>query len=318
MKHKFGRRSFIKKGSALGAATVIGSALLPEFLSGMTNPENIDISVVQGSNYFNSTIKAVEMLGSMGKFVPTGSKVGLLINSDFEKPGAYVNSDITIAVVKMCFDAGAKEVNCLQYVYPEYWERSQLFVNYKADIDRLKNNVANTVPAEFTEKDFILKEKIDGAISLKDAEIIKALFECDVFINSPISKHHFGTFYTGALKNMMGVCTRKTNITYHLGSGVRNDPVYLGQCIADINLARKSDLIVVDSTEFLVTNGPGGPGDISKHDKVVAGTDIVAVDALCCNYLGYKPEEIISIKKAYDLGLGEIDYTRLNVIEISI
>lgn len=44
-------------------------------------------------------------------------------------------------------------------------------------------------------------------------------------------------------------------------------------------------MYVADVTEFITTNGPSGPGDLKKLDKVVAGTDRVAVDAFCCRYL---------------------------------
>jgi len=120
------------------------------------------------------------------------------------------------------------------------------------------------------------------------------------------------------LKNMMGVTTRKTGITFHTGSDIRNDPEYLGQCIADLNSIRKADLIIADSIKFIVTNGPAGPGELVKLDKVIAGTDIVGVDSLCASYLDYEPGEIVAIKKAYELGLGEMDMDKLNIKEISI
>jgi len=36
---------------------------------------------VEGPDYFNSTLKAVDLLGGMGRFVKPGSTVGLLANS---------------------------------------------------------------------------------------------------------------------------------------------------------------------------------------------------------------------------------------------
>ncbi|MCD4774094.1 MAG: DUF362 domain-containing protein [Bacteroidales bacterium] len=316
-KNNINRRLFIKKTGVLGTAVILGGSLLPKFLKGNILLDTPDISIVNGVNYFENTIKAVEVIGGMGKFVSAGSKVGLLINSDFEKQGAYVNPDISLAVIKMCIDAGAKNITCIQNVKQEYWERSSLVTNFQTELSSLINIEKNLPPAVFDEEYFTVVEEIQGAVSLKNPEVVKALFDCDVFINIPISKHHTLTHYTGALKNMMGVNTRKTNVGFHLDSGKRNDPEYLGQCICDVNLIRKADLVVVDSTEFFITNGPGGPGEIKKIDKIIAGTDIVALDALCCTYLDFVPEDVMHIVKSNEAGLGEIDFTKLNIREVS-
>ena len=313
---KINRRSFIKKSGVLGTAVILGGSLLPKFLKGNVFSSTPDISIVNGINYFENTIKAVEMIGGMGEFVPAGSKVGLLINSDFDIRGAFVNPDIPLAVIKMCNDAGAKNITCIQNVKQEYWERSDLSENFQTELSSLINIEKNLPPAVFDEENFTVVEEIQGAVSLKKPEVVKALFDCDVLINIPIAKNHTLTYYTGALKNMMGVCTRKTNVGFHLDSGKRNDPDYLGQCICDVNLIRKADLVVVDSTEFIITNGPSGPGETKKHDKIVAGTDIVAVDALCCTYLDFVPEDVLHIVKSNEAGLGEIDFNKLKISEV--
>ena len=41
----------------------------------------------------------------------------------------------------------------------------------------------------------------------------------------------------------------------------------------------KADLIIIDGTRVLSTNGPGGPGKVLKRDTVIASTDMVAADA---------------------------------------
>jgi len=157
---------------------------------------------------------------------------------------------------------------------------------------------------------------IDGAVELKNVEIIKKISEVDVFINIPILKHHGSTILTGALKNMMGLCTRKTNVTFHLGSGVRNDPEYLGQCIADLNLVRKPDLTVADAIEFITGNGPAGPGPLKRLDLVVASPDPVAIDAFGATCLDAEPSDVISVKRAYEHGIGEMDLSKLSIMEI--
>jgi uncharacterized protein (DUF362 family) len=138
----------------------------------------------------------------------------------------------------------------------------------------------------------------------------------DVFISIPVLKHHATTILTGALKNMMGLTTRKTNVTFHLGSGKRNDPEYLAQCIADLNLVRKPDLTIADATEFITGNGPSGPGPLKKMDIIAGSTDPVAIDSFGATCLDMQPYDIITVQKAYDHGLGEMDLSKLTIVEI--
>jgi uncharacterized protein (DUF362 family) len=313
MTKKITRRKFIKQSGAIGL-TAAGTSMLPGITSCSLFKVPAHIGIVEGENYFENTIRAVELIGGMKKFIPKGSKVGLLINSDFDVFGAYVNPDISIAAIKMMMEAGATEITCLQAVKEEYWNRSKYYDEFSSLIKSLKQVEANVFPSEYNEQDFVKIDNIEGARSLKETEVVKKWLECDVFVNIPISKHHATTLLTGALKNIMGVSTRKANVTFHLGSGKRNDPDYLAQCIADQNLIKKTDLCIIDSTEFIIDNGPSGPGTLDKHSKVLAGTDIVALDALTSTYLGYAPEEIVSVVKAHETGLGDMDYNKLNII----
>lgn len=311
------RRSFIKRGAASGAAAFIGTSLIGRKVLAGVISKDADIAVVNGTDYFENSKKAVDVLGGMGRFVPKGSKVGLLVNAGFDQKGAYVDPDITLSVMKMCFEAGADEVLSVQYIHDVYWERSPRYEEMKDMLGKLTQVESNDFPAEFNEGDWKTLPGIEGAVSLKDVEAVKAMDEVDVLINIFIAKHHAGTMYTGAMKNTMGFCTRKTCVFFHLGSGERNDPDFLAQCIVDINLHRQPDLIIGDATEFITTNGPAGPGEVSKLDKVFAGTNLVAIDALGVSYNDVAAEDVPTLIKAETAGLGSYDLDGLNIVEIS-
>ncbi|MBN3033951.1 MAG: DUF362 domain-containing protein [Bacteroidales bacterium] len=311
------RREFMKQSGALGVASLAGAALIPG-IAHETWEEPAVIASVRGSDYYRATLRAVEVLGGMEKFVPHGSSVGLLINSDFEAPGAYVHPDISIAALRMIQDAGAGEIWSLQQVKEEYWKRSSFFEENRDLIGVVRYVASNVFPATYNEEDFVRIKKIPGSVSLGEVEVVRKFLECDVFINIPICKHHPSTLLTCALKNLMGINSRKSNITFHLGSGVKNDPEFLGQCIADLNLLRKTDLVIVDATRFITTNGPSGPGEILHKDQVVAGTDPVAVDATCTPLLGYDSRDVISTVRASGLGIGRYLAEQIQVIEYTL
>lgn len=271
---------------------------------------------VKSTDYFYGVKTGLTAMGGMSKYVKPGQKVGLLINSGFEEKGAYVNPDIAIAVVVECFEAGASEVICLQDVKLEYWQKSNLFERFKDQLLRVKSLEANAFPAKFNEIDFVRLDTIIGAKSLVKPEIIKGLFEVDVFISVPIAKHHATTLLTCALKNTMGVCTRATNVTMHLNGPKRNDHDYLAQCIADLNIVRKMDLIITDVTEVLSTNGPGGPGELLNLNRIVVGTDPVALDVYCSGLLGFDADEVYTISKGFLNGLGEKDLSKIKIVEL--
>jgi len=98
----------------------------------------------------------------------------------------------------------------------------------------------------------------------------------------------------------------------------------LHQCIVDINTIRKPDLIVVDAIRILTTNGPKGPGKTEDPEEVIVSTDIVAADAYAATLFKhpktgkpFKPEEIKFIKNAYEMGLGEIDLSKVRIKRVS-
>jgi uncharacterized protein (DUF362 family) len=307
MKNSIDRREFIRRSMATGVATIAGSLSLPSAIYGNSFLPKLDLSVVNGTNYFASTIKAVEMLGGMSKFVTKGSSVGLLINSPWNKPGTYTNPDVSLAIVKMCIDAGAEKIYSIENASPVYWKRSNKYDKFKNEIKFVQSSSEKkTVP-------------IKNGKSLKEAEISKAFLECDTIIDIPIVKNHQGTNFSCNLKNVMGACSHQTNGYFHQGSGGKgyyDDPGFLSQCIADLHLVRTPSLCVVDASDFVLTNGPAGPGELRKANKVIAGTNCVSVDAYCSTLLDLKPADVAMIRFANQHGLGEIDLAKLSVKEV--
>jgi uncharacterized protein (DUF362 family) len=317
MTKKISRRSFIKKSAAIGVGSIaagniiagIGS-LLPTDASAT---EDIDVSVVQGKNYFDNTIKAIEQLGGMSKYVPKGSKVAILANAQGNNPGAYTKPQILKAAIQMCKKAGAKEINCITQMPEEAWVSN----GSKKVVDE---ESVKLVLVKFEDVDKFVLQEVPKGVNLKKTRIMKEYYNNDVFINIPICKDHFGNKYTGALKNMMGLNFSEDNGGFHQAQRDRkpNGIRFLDECIADLNTIIKDHLCIVDATEFITTNGPGGPGFIIRPQKVVAGTDRVAIDAYCCSLWGLKGENIIAIKQAYDHKLGEIDLSKVKIKEIKI
>ena len=78
-------------------------------------------------------------------------------------------------------------------------------------------------------------------------------------------------------------------------------------------MVRPPDLCVLDATEFITTNGPGGPGKLARPGEVIAGTDPLAMDALACAHLGLDPGDVFILSKAAESGVGELDVSKRRI-----
>ena len=296
------RRSFLKQGAVIAGSVLSGTALMPSLAEAAAGP---DIFVVHGTKYYDNTIKAVDGLGGMGRIVSRGSRVGLLVNHSFLNIGAHVHPDMTVAIARMCFDAGAKDIILIKSPPWGYYRRARSDKQAKDVIRLLKSPGGDykTVP-------------IKGALALKKANIMKDLLECDVFINTAIVKSHSATFITAVLKNMMGSAPFSTCRKFHFGGLFKGDRNHLAQCIADINLVRKPDLCVMDATEVLATGGPRGPGLVKRPRKVFAGRDPVAIDTYGAGLLNVDPKTIQMLDFAARHGLGRKDLSQVKIREV--
>ncbi len=309
MLEKITRRAFIKKSAVFTASSFVGMSLLSRCNKSTSAPA--DIVAVKGEDYFRNTVKAVERLGGMGRFVPHGSRVAILANPQRNNPGAYTKPEIVRAAIRMCTEAGAGEVGCLSWQPEQNWENTGI----KAVVEE---EGAHLVIVDLKDETLFKPVPVPRGIALKEARIMEVFFGYDVFIDMPITKDHAGNKFTGTMKNLMGLNSPLCNRTFHK-EGWKTDIdaiTHLDQCIADLNTVISPDLCIVDATEFITTNGPFGPGELLRPRKVVAGTDRVAIDAYCSTLWGLKGADIIHISKAFEHKIGEIRLDRVRIEEL--
>lgn len=218
------------------------------------------------------------------------------------------NPDLLSALIKMCYDTGAKRVAVWDHTCDNYqfcFSRSGLKETaQKAGADIFSGHGRNSYK----------QVEVQKGKKLKTVEILRDVLESDIFINFPIPKQHFATELSLGMKNLIGITWDMEQL----------HKVGLHQCIADVNTVRKPDLVVTDAIRILTTNGPKGPGKTEDIGEVIASADIVAVDAYAATFFKhpqtgkpFKPEEIQFVKNAYDLGLGEIDLSKVRVKKVS-
>jgi uncharacterized protein (DUF362 family) len=309
--NKLTRRQFIK-----GAATAIA---LPGLLSNKTffygslahAAGEADLIIAKNGTPSQLLQAAMAPLGGMGRFVKKGQRVVIKANIAWARTPEQActnNPDLFMALIKMCYEAGAKRVAVWDHTCDNYqftFSRSGLKeAAQKVGADLFSGHGHNVYK----------QVEVPKGKKLKTAEVLRDVLEGDVFINFPLPKHHFATELTLGLKNLIGIVWDMEQL----------HKIDLHQCIADINTVRKPDLVVVDAIRILTTNGPKGPGKTEDIGEVIASTDIVAPDAYAAAFFKhpktgkpFKPEEIKFVKNAYDLGLGQIDLSKVRVKKVS-
>jgi uncharacterized protein (DUF362 family) len=162
------------------------------------------------------------------------------------------------------------------------------------------------------EQRFYQPTEVDGKV-LKSSEILKMLSRADLLINLATAKHHSATHVSLAIKNLMGLIWDRTAFHTQLD---------LSQAIADLALAIRPGLNIVDASQILLNGGPTGPGSVIKEKKLFASSDILALDAIVAGKYNFgnknlSAKEVPHLWSAFQNGVGEIDPLKIHVEKIS-
>jgi uncharacterized protein (DUF362 family) len=291
------RRSFLK---FIGLSALFHRCLLRE-AAAAAEPV---VAVAEGSDYALVTRNAIAALGGMKRFVKNGDVVVVKPNIGWDRnseQAANTNPIVVRAVVEEALKAGASKVKVFDRSCND--ER-RCYVN-SGIAEALKG--MKHVELKFIEKERFKKVALKGKV-LSEWELYDEALNADVFINVPVAKHHGLTKLTLGLKNVMGVMggTR--------GAIHKN----IDEALADLNSVLKSHLTVIDATRVLTAHGPqgGNLADVKVLNKVLASTDIVAVDAYATTLFGHKPEDISVTVAAHKRGLGEMNLKKVRLVRV--
>jgi len=266
-------------------------------------PKELDAAAIQQAAV-KLTEKAVEALGGLQRFVRKGDVVWVKPNIAWDRTpelAANTNPDVVATIVRLCFEAGAKRVkvgdNPCDIAVNSY-ERSGI----AAAVRPLGAEVV------FLDRSRFKTVNIKGEF-VKTVPLYPEILECDLLINVPIAKHHGLSVATLCMKNYMGVMEERR--TFHQA---------IAECLTDLTRFLQPRICILDAVRMLVARGPrgGNPQDVRLGLAVAAGTDLVALDAWGAEMLGRKPEEVPSIVKGHQSGLGTMNYRSLNPLELTV
>ena len=162
-------------------------------------------------------------------------------------------------------------------------------------------------------EDWVLFQS-DGSHWSRGFAVARPVLEAESVVQTCCLKtHRFGGHFTLSLKNSVGLVAKTIPGEGYNYMGELHSSADQRRMIAEINLAYRPDLVLLDGVEALVT---GGPDQGKKVDAqvILAGTDRVAIDAVgvaLLRHFGTTPEvgaglifEQEQIARAVELGLG--------------
>jgi uncharacterized protein (DUF362 family) len=268
--------------------------------SGGSTGATLDLAVVKGEVVEKNVRTAIALLGGMERFVKKGGKVVVKPNVVTGRPPEYATTtspELMTAVIKMCWEAGAKEVIV--------FDRPDAVARAAFETCGLAQAVsdAGAKLIYLSDRNY---EKVDipeGKVLTSWTFVADAL-TADTLINLALPKQHsFGATMT--MKNLMGVMGGKRAMMHD----------NFAQKIVDVNTLFKPTLAILDAYRVLFRNGPtGGSLDDVRLDKtLVAGTNQVSIDAYGTQFFAKKPTDFEWLVEANARGMGEIDLSKLNI-----
>jgi uncharacterized protein (DUF362 family) len=264
-----------------------------------------DLVVARGASPEKIVMAALVAMGGIRRFVSRGDIVVIKPNMAWDRTpeqAGNTNPEVVAAVVKLCFEAGAKKV--------------KVFDRPVNDPRRcyIQSGIAPAAKALGADTDYMDERKfrdmtINGQ-ALKSWPLYADIFEADKVINIPIAKHHGLAKLTMSMKNWMGV----------MGGSRRQIHQKLDESLVDLSMKIKPTLTILDAVRILTANGPqgGSLADVKKLDTVIVGVDPVAIDSYGATLFGMKGSDLGYVTLGAKMGMGQMDLSKVRIRKIQV
>jgi len=245
--------------------------------------------------------RAVDMAGGFADLIRPGMLVIVKPNMVAPPPsaeaGACTSPLVCQAVADMVRELQAKPVIAESSARGADTEAAFRIMGY----DELRRQGYEVVDLK---KDKTVRVKVDGGRILEKITTFELVTRADAIISVPVMKTHDQGEVTLALKNLKGLVTDADKRRIH--------QVGMFEGAVDLVGHFKPVFAVVDG---LIGQEGLGPlmGLPVRLGLIVAGRDLVAVDATAGRIMGFEAEQVPITRVAAERGLGTLDESRIEV-----
>ena len=263
------------------------------------------VSVVKGQDPEQMVEEALDHLGGVTSLIKPGSTVVVKPNAGHEgAPDSSVNTspEVVSAVIRVLKKAkpgkiilaeasaiGCDTMTCLE-------SSGIKAAAEEAGVDEIR---------DIKNEEDLVKKQIDNPTSdIKNLDLPRFLLEADHLVNVPIFKSHVSMVFTCALKNLKGVVQDMHHYVMHCTD--------LAAAMMDLGDLVQPDFTVVDMIRPMEGFGPHS-GTPVEMGCIVAGQDMVAIDATTCRMVGLPIEKVDYFDAAREKGLGTFDEDQIEI-----
>jgi uncharacterized protein (DUF362 family) len=273
------------------------------------NMQKANVSIVKtpaGPDFeqiYAAVKKSLDLIGGIEDIIQPGHLV--LINPSWVAPpverkaGCITLPEVARAVADIVKAAGARPVIAESSAVGVDTEKVIQSSGYRG-LQEMGYEVVNLKATKAT-----VDLPVENGKIFDQVECWELVKQADVIISVPKLKTHDQTEMTCAIKKLKGLLTDKGK------KGMHQEGLFDG--VIDLLSAVKPRLAVVDAVVCQEGVGPvfGKPVEMNL---VLAGKDVVAVDAVCARLIGYDPEETLLTKNAAARGLGVMDAASIDIV----
>jgi uncharacterized protein (DUF362 family) len=313
-----------RRGFLAGTAVIAGSGFAlglwrrhrreNRSLKGFKAPEMVDhpqvgrgrVTVARGENPGDNTRRALQETGVIDALVSPGDTVVLKPNMAWDLPpeqGANANPETVAAAVEVCLEAAGPAGRVV--VFDRTMSRDPSGPYHRSGVAPAVRKAGGIV--HYVDESGFHGLEIPNAYALgrwSFYEYVLFADHVDVLINIPCAKTHSTSELTLGMKNVFGMVGGER--------GQLHQEIH--RKIPDLNRVVKVDLTILDATRVMFRNGPNSPrpSDVDhspdRAQRIVVGTDPVAVDAYGATLFEREPRDIGFIRFGHEAGLGEMDF----------
>lgn len=260
-----------------------------------------NVSIIKaGDNLSGAIERAIEGLGGWSAFVKKGERV--MLKPNFNTADVYPGSSDLTFLKEVLGQVLAMEPGEVIVGDSSTMMAKTESVMKELGVYELEKLDKRVKILNF-DKGGWLKKNIPGGEFLKTVSLPESMKNIDKLILVPCLKTHFLSQYTGALKLGVGLMRPRERISLHSKN--------LQQKIADLNLAFRADLVIMDARTCFVSGGP--MKGAREHPKLIlASRGRTAIDLEGARIIrqfknnslsDIRVEEIPQIKRAIKLGI---------------
>ncbi len=242
--------------------------------------KKVKIGVFKTDNGLESALRQALKVADWDKHVRGKVFIKPNLCSKYYIPGAVTNPQVLFHLVSLLRDRAEEVIVGESNGYNYCGNDALAMTGVKKIVEKAGGKTINL------SEDEIVKVQNSKTLFLKNFSLPKTLVEADSIVDVPVMKTHEFATYSGAIKNLFGCIPDDRRIFFH--------PKF-SMVLHDLIVLLEPNFVVMDATVSMEGNGPNR-GIAIPMNLILASSDLLAMDKLCCEIMGINWADISYLK----------------------